>query len=129
MISGQLSRQLHHERFHEGIYSLHTRGHSLATKAVRAGYYWPTLRKNALNFTRKCRWYQEFANVSRIPPNNLHSLSSPWPFAMWGMDILGPLPKAQGVVKYLLAIINYFTKWIEAKPLREITGNEVEKFT
>jgi len=47
---------------------------------------------------------------------------------MWRMDILGQLPKALGVVKYLLVVIDYFTKWIEEKPLREITTSEVEKF-
>jgi len=48
---------------------------------------------------------------------------------MWGMDILGPLPKAPRVVKYLLVAIDYFTKWMEARPLREIMTIEVEKFT
>jgi len=48
---------------------------------------------------------------------------------MWGMDILEPLPKAPGVVKYLLVTLDYFTKWIEARPLWEITASEVEKFT
>ena len=48
---------------------------------------------------------------------------------MWGMDIVGPLAKAPGVVKYLLVVINYITKWIEARPLQEITTNKVEKFT
>ena len=48
---------------------------------------------------------------------------------MWGMDIVGPLAKAPGVVKYLLVVINYITKWIEARPLQEITANKVEKFT
>ena len=47
---------------------------------------------------------------------------------MWGMDKLGPLPKALEAIKYLLVVIDYFTKWIEARPLREITI-EVEKFT
>ena len=42
---------------------------------------------------------------------------------------LGPLPKAQEAVKYLLVAIDYFTKWIEARPLREIMTIEVEKFT
>ena len=51
---------------------------------MRAGYYWQTLKADALNFTRKCRRCQEFADVPYTPPNNLHSLSSPWPFAMWG---------------------------------------------
>jgi len=67
---------------HEWISGLHTGGHSLANKAVRAGYYWPTLKANALNFTRRCRRCQEFADMPHTPPDNLHSLSSLWPFAM-----------------------------------------------
>ena len=94
---------------HEGICDLHTIGRSLATKALRASYYWPTLKPDALDFTRRCRC-QEFVDVPHTPPNNLHSLSSPWPFAMRGIDILGPLPKAPRVVKYLLVAIDYFTK-------------------
>ena len=65
----------------------------------------------------------------RTPPDNLHRLSFPWPFAIWGMDILGPLSKALRVVKYLLVVIDYFTKWIKARPLQENMANEVEKFT
>ena len=114
---------------HEGMCSLHTRGCSLATKAVRAGYYWPTLKANTLDFTRRCRRCQEFADVPHTPPDNLHSLSSTLPFPRWGKNILGPLPKALGAVKYLLVAINYFTKWIEERPICEITTNEVEKFT
>ena len=45
------------------------------------------------------------------------------------MDILGPLLKALREIKYLLVVIDYFTKWIEAIPLQEIMTNEVEKFT
>jgi len=66
--------------------------------------------------------------VPHTPLDNLHSRSFLWPFAMWVMDILGPLLKALGAVKYLLVAIEYFTKWIETKPLQEITVNEVEKF-
>ena len=45
------------------------------------------------------------------------------------MDILGPLQKVLGAIKCLLVIIDYFKKWIKARPLREIIANEVEKFT
>jgi len=48
---------------------------------------------------------------------------------MWGMNILRPLSKVTGVVKYLLVVIDYFIKWIEARPLWEIMASEVEKFT
>ncbi|GJY37775.1 reverse transcriptase domain-containing protein [Tanacetum coccineum] len=44
------------------------------------------------------------------------------------MDILGPLPEAPGKVKYVIVAVDYFTKWIEAKPLARTTGKEVKKF-
>ncbi|GJU70721.1 reverse transcriptase domain-containing protein [Tanacetum coccineum] len=53
---------------------------------------------------------------------------APWPFYQWGMDILGPLPPARGGAKFMIVAIDYFTKWIEAKPLVKITGKEVIRF-
>ncbi|GJY97711.1 reverse transcriptase domain-containing protein [Tanacetum coccineum] len=53
------------------------------------------------------------------------SIMAPWPFYQWGMDILGPLPLATRRVKFVIVAIDYFTKWIEAKPLARITGKEV----
>ncbi|GJX79524.1 reverse transcriptase domain-containing protein [Tanacetum coccineum] len=44
------------------------------------------------------------------------------------IDISGPFPKGQGKVKFLIVAIDYFTKWIEAKPMATITGNQVKKF-
>ncbi|GJW21912.1 reverse transcriptase domain-containing protein [Tanacetum coccineum] len=57
------------------------------------------------------------------------SIMAPWPFFQWGMDVLGPLPEAPGKVKFLIVVVDYFTKWIEAKPLAKTTGKEVKKFT
>jgi len=45
----------------------------------------------------------------------------PWPFAMWGMDILDSFSPDKGQVKFLIVAIDYFTKWIEVKPLATIT--------
>ncbi|GJT35273.1 reverse transcriptase domain-containing protein [Tanacetum coccineum] len=53
------------------------------------------------------------------------SIMAPWPFYQWGMDILGPLLQAAGRVKFVIVTIDYFTKWIEAKPLARITGKEM----
>jgi len=47
---------------------------------------------------------------------------------MWGIKIFGSLPKAPKAFKFLLVAFDY-TKWIEAKLLREILASEVEKFT
>jgi hypothetical protein len=37
------------------------------------------------------------------------------------MDIVGPLPTAQGNFKFTVVAVEYFTKSIEARPLATIT--------
>ncbi|GJR30826.1 retrovirus-related pol polyprotein from transposon TNT 1-94 [Tanacetum coccineum] len=39
-----------------------------------------------------------------------------------------PFPEAHGKVKFLIVAIDYFTKWIKAKPVETITGNQIKKF-
>ena len=58
----------------------------------------------------------------------LNPLSSPWPFAQWGLDIVGPFPKAVGNKKYLMVGTDYFTKWVEAEPLANIQDMDAKKF-
>ncbi|GKE51696.1 reverse transcriptase domain-containing protein, partial [Tanacetum coccineum] len=45
-----------------------------------------------------------------------------------GIDISGPFPKAQGKVKFLIIAIDYFIKWVQAKAVATIMGNQVKKF-
>jgi len=52
----------------------------------------------------------------------------PWSFYQWGLDILGLFPQAPGRVKFLIMAVDYFTKWIEAKPLATITSDKVQNF-
>ena len=54
--------------------------------------------------------------------------SSPWPFAQWGIDIMGPLLQGKKQVKFLLVAVDYFTKWVEAKTLATITEAKVRSF-
>ncbi|GKV01663.1 hypothetical protein SLEP1_g14200 [Rubroshorea leprosula] len=58
----------------------------------------------------------------------LSSLSSPWPFAQWGVDLLGPFIKGKGGCTYLIVAVDYFTKWIEAKPLSTTIKKKIEEF-
>ncbi|GJX59925.1 reverse transcriptase domain-containing protein [Tanacetum coccineum] len=67
-------------------------------------------------------------SVPRNPQQKLTPITSPWPFYKWRIDISGPFPEAQGKVKFLIVAIDYFTKWIEAKPVATITGSQVKKF-
>ena len=108
------------EELHEGIYGSHTRGGSLSHRALTQGYWWPNMQKEAQEYMKKCDQCQRFAPNIHQPGGVVNSLSSPWPFAQWGLDIVGPFPKAARNKRYLLVGTDYFTKWVEAEPLANI---------
>ncbi|GJW37609.1 reverse transcriptase domain-containing protein [Tanacetum coccineum] len=76
---------------HKGSCSMHAELRSVIAKAMRLGYYWPTMHQDA-------------------------RLSA------------GPFPEGPGKVKFLIVAMDYFIKWIEAKVVATITGNQVKKF-
>ncbi|XP_058759896.1 uncharacterized protein LOC131633201 [Vicia villosa] len=77
---------------HEGINGQHLGGRSLARKALRARYYLPTKQQDTKEHVQKCDKCQRLADMHLAPPHELKSLSSPWHFSTWGMDLLGPFP-------------------------------------
>ncbi|RDX96131.1 Retrovirus-related Pol polyprotein, partial [Mucuna pruriens] len=72
---------------HEGAYGTHIGGRALASKIARAGYYWPTMKKDCMDYVKKCDKCQRFAEGHKAPPENLHHVTSPWPFFKWGFGI------------------------------------------
>ncbi|XP_063948111.1 uncharacterized protein LOC108203333 [Daucus carota subsp. sativus] len=113
---------------HEGICGNHSGGSSLALKILRQGYYWPTMRSEASKFVQACDKCQRFATYSSRPAASLTPLLSSWPFALWGIDLIGELPKAKGGVRYAVVAVHYFTKWAEAAPLATITAKKITSF-
>ncbi|XP_042983211.1 uncharacterized protein LOC122312620 [Carya illinoinensis] len=66
---------------HEGICGNHSGGRTLARKAVQAGYYWPNALRDAREFSKRCTKCQTYAIVPHAPPEELTSITAPWPFA------------------------------------------------
>ena len=116
------------KELHEGICGSHIGGRSIAYKAITQGYWWPNMQKEALKYTKKCNQCQRFTPNTHQPREFLNPLSSPWPFAQWALDIIGPFPKTTRNKKYLLVGTDYFTKWVEAEPLANIRDVDVKKF-
>ena len=102
---------------HKGTYGNHARGQSLAFKALGQGYYWPTLKANCIEYARKCDKCLQFSPMSKAHPEKLTSMTSPWPFALWGIDLIDRLPKGKGSVQYAVVAIDYFIKWVAAEAL------------
>jgi len=95
---------------HGKICGIHFGVRSMASKVLRVEFYWPTIRKDAKEFTKKCPECQKFSPVASLPSKELHSILPFWPFTTWAMDILDPFPQAKGQVKIMAVAVNYFYK-------------------
>ena len=76
---------------------------------------------------KKCNQSQRFALNIHQPRGILNPLSSPWPFAQWGLDIVGPFPKAAVNKRWLLVSTDYFTKWVEIELLANIRDVDAKR--
>ncbi|XP_014492447.1 uncharacterized protein LOC106754893 [Vigna radiata var. radiata] len=124
-LSGEEAKYVMQE-LHHGICGSHSVKRTLRAKILRARFYWPAIEQDCKEFVQKCISCQSHGHDIRIPSSELMAIIAPWPFAQWGMDIVGPLPLAKGQCKYLLVAIDYFTKWIEAEALATISARKAE---
>lgn len=79
-------------------------------------------------FIKNCHDCQIHVNVPTLPPQDMISITSPWAFLQWGIDIVGPFPKAPGKLKLLIVAIGNFSKWVEVKVVTVITRERIIKF-
>lgn len=59
-------------------------------------------------------------NIIHAPTVELHSLSIPWPFYTWALDLISPI--------WILPATQYYTKWVEIVTLRWASGAVVVNF-
>ena len=97
-------------------------------KAFRHGFYWPTALKDAESMVRACNGCQRFAKKWHASASALKTIPITWPFAVWGLDMVGPFKTARGDMTHLLVMVDKFTKWIEAKPIKKLDGSTAITF-
>ena len=114
---------------HAGVYGAHMGGHMLARKIMRTGYFWLTMKTDCCQFVQRCPECQIHGDLIHMPPSKLHALTSPWPFSVWGIDIIGKIsPKSSSGHEYISMAIDYFTKWVETTSYAGLTVARVAKF-
>ena len=86
------------------------------------------MQKEAQEYVKKRDQCQRFVSNIHQLGGVLSPLSSLWPFAQWGLDIVEPFPKAAGNKRYLLVDTDYFTKWVKTEPLADIRDVDAKKF-
>ncbi|XP_021971951.1 uncharacterized protein LOC110867121 [Helianthus annuus] len=100
----------------------------IVTKVKNAGYYWPEMHESAVKELQQCDECQKHAPISLRAKNEMIPVTAAWPFQKWGVDIVGPFPRSSGSAQYLLVAVDYFTKWVEARPFTVISGYNVTRF-
>jgi ribonuclease HI len=117
------------KEIHSGLCGAHQSGPKMKLKIKRMGYYWPTMVADCEAHAKKCHMCQIHGPFIHQAPSPLHPTVASWPFNMWGTDIVGPIdpPTSRGH-RFILAATDYFTKWAEAVPLKEVKATDVVKF-
>jgi transposase InsO family protein len=100
----------------------------LVGKAFRHEFYWPTALQDAIELVKTCKACLFHAKQIHMPTQTLQMILPSWPFAVWGLDFVGPFPHAIGGYRFLYVAINKFTKWPEATPVVKINKQSAVKF-
>jgi hypothetical protein len=116
------------KEIHAGLCGSHIGSRPLLGKVFRQGSYWSKAASDAADLVKKCENCQKCARDQKQPSSLTQLIQPTWPLQRWGLDLLGPLPPTQGNLKYVIVVVEYFSKWIEAKPLATITSVTVQKF-
>jgi transposase InsO family protein len=83
---------------------------------------------DATKIVRSCRGCQFYARQPHLPAQALQTIPITWSFAVWGLDLVGPLQKAPGGFTHLLIAVDKFSKWIEVRPLTSIGSEQAVAF-
>jgi ribonuclease HI len=116
------------KEIHSGFCGAHIGTRALASKTIKQGFYWPTINIDAKKLVRECEACQKTTNQQNLPSMPVHIIPPSWPLQRRGMDFVGPLPTTQGNCRFAAVVVDYFTKWVEAKALANITMTTIQKF-
>ncbi|KAL1188097.1 putative mitochondrial protein [Cardamine amara subsp. amara] len=98
---------------HGSDYAGHFATFKTVSKVLQAGFWWPTMFRDANKFIARCDACQRKGKISKrheMPQNYILEVEV---FDCWGIDFMGPFPPSYGN-KYILVDVDYVSKWVEA---------------
>ncbi|XP_058741231.1 uncharacterized protein LOC131613591 [Vicia villosa] len=95
----------------------------------RSGVYWTSILKDCIEFAKGIQECQMHGGIQHVPTSELDAIVKPWPFKGWAMDVIGEIKPASSKQKrYILAGIDYFTKWVKVVALTNVDQEVVIDF-
>jgi hypothetical protein len=83
-------------------------------EAVRTRFWWPNQKRDVQTFCQACEYCERFKNPIPTRRAPLQNVKAGFPNEMVGIDIIGPLPETHNGNRYIVVMVDYFTKWAEA---------------
>nr|GFB07634.1 hypothetical protein [Tanacetum cinerariifolium] len=99
------------EACHNGPMGGHHGANLTAKKVFDAGFFWPTIYKDAHEFVKNCDSCQRQGKISQRDEMPQKSIQICEIFNVWGIDFIGPFPSLRGN-KYILVAVDYLSKWV-----------------
>jgi len=84
--------------------------------------------QDAKHFVRTCDHYKKIANLLHVVAIVMTQLATPCLFAQRGVDICAPFPQVAVWCKFIIVVVEYFTKWLKVEPVSIITVHWVKWF-
>jgi len=114
---------------HELVCGAHQLAFMMKWMIRRNEYYWPTILEDCFKYFKGCQGCQKYGNIQRAPASAMNPIIKPWLFRGWAIDLIGPIypPSSKGH-KFILVATDYFTKWVEAIPLKKVTSANMINF-
>ena len=109
-------REIHHAS-HDGVRRTYL-------KAARR-FWWPKMRKSIAKFVKNCDDCARAKAVLRKRRSIVRARSFRRPMELLGMDLWGPLPSTDKGHKWVLTIIDAFTRFVFFIPLKEATADAI----
>jgi ribonuclease HI/transposase InsO family protein len=116
------------DEIHAGQCGIHATSRTLVGKVFSSSFYWPTTKSDAAELVQRCEACQFLSKQHHLSTQQLQTIPVTWPFACWGLDMIGPFKKAQGGYTHVLVAIDKFIKWIEYKPIASLTSAKAVEF-
>jgi hypothetical protein len=116
------------DEIHHGTCGNRAASWTLVGKAFRVGFYWPSAVADAEKLVCHYEGCQFFAKRIHVPTHEIQTIPASWPFACWGLDMIGPFKPAPGNFKCVFVLIDKFSKWIEYMPLTKASSEKVVEF-
>src|SRR6266511_6020837 len=93
---------------------------------LKERYYWPKMKDDIKSYIQTCDQCQKHGKTT--DENELHSIKVKELFYQWEIDIVGPLTEISRGNKYIVVVIDYFTKYSEARALINANAKSVANF-